>query len=260
MTPLNTYDVYQSLLSEVNIQQRGQVRPVADFEKWYNKISMELFRERVAAAELSQQLDDDLAPFKKVLNIIITPQPGYPNDLVRYPSDYEGFAGASILRQRDGGETRCNCEYPIYKDDGECLKIVDPDYAAMQARYAGESLIEAVVTKIDTQRWNSCLNHANKQPTLKNPKIVQDGTGFRIAPKGITSMVLTYYRTPRNAVFGYTLSPEDIVIYDPLTSVDLEWSSTLKGEIMARLKKIYAGHVGDGEIYQQAQNDLNQLS
>lgn len=259
MTNINTYEVYQALLSEVNIQQRGQVRPVSDFEKWYNKINMELFRERVAAAELSQQLDDDLSPFKKVINIIVTPQPGQPSDLVRYPSDYEGFASASILRQRDGGETRCNCEFPIYEDNGECLKIVDADYAEMQARYAGENLIEAVVTKIDTQRWSSCLNHPNKQPTLKNPKIVQDGTGFRIAPKGITSMVLTYYRTPRKAVFGYTLS-DDIVIYDPLTSVNLEWSNTLMGEFMARLKKIYAGHVGDGEIYQMAQNDLNQLS
>jgi hypothetical protein len=72
-------------------------------------------------------------------------------------------------------------------------------------------------------------------------------------------MLLTYYRTPRKSVFGYTLS-SDIVIYDPLTSVNLEWSSTLMGEFMARLKKIYGGHVGDGEIYQMAQSDLNQLS
>lgn len=260
MQQINTYEVYQALLSEVNIQQRGQVRPVADFQKWYNKINDELFRERVAAAELSQQLDDDLSPFKKVINIIVTPLPGQPYSLVRYPSDYEGFANASILRQRDTNETACDCELPIYEDDGQCLKIVDPDYAAMQMRYAGEQLIESVVTKIDTQRWNSCLQHSYKQPTLQSPKIVQDSSGFKIAPKAITSMVLTYYRTPRKAVFGYTLSPDDIVIYNPLTSVDLEWSSTLTGEFIARLKKIYAGHVGDGEIYQMAQNDLNQLS
>lgn len=259
MTNINTYDAYQALLSEVNIQQRGQVRPVADFEKWYNKINDELFRERVAAAELSQQLDDDLSPFKKVINIIVTPLPGQPYGLVRYPADYEGFANASILTQRVN-ETRCDCEYPIYKDDGECLKIVDPDYAAMQALYAGEQLIESVVTKIDTQRWNSCLQHSYKQPTLRSPKIVQDSTGFKLAPKGITSVVLTYYRTPRKARFGYTLSPEDIVIYDPATSVDLEWSSTLTGEFIARLSKIYGKHVGDGEIYQMSQNDLNQLS
>ncbi len=259
MTRINTYDVWQALISEVNIQQRGQVRPVSDFLRWYNKISEEMFREKVAAAELSQQLDDDLSPFKKSINVIVTPQAGQPSDLVRYPADYNGFADMRILRQKNTKMVACDCNLPTYEDDGKCLQIVDQDYAAMEARYLGMNLVEITVIKVDTQRWGAALNHATKGPTFESPKITQDKNGFRIAPKALTSVVLDYYTTPIPATFNYTISGEDIVIYDAATSVDLQWSNTLMGEFVARLKKIYATHVNAPEIYQMAQNDQDKL-
>lgn len=256
MTTINIYDLWQALMSEVNVQQNGQIRPVADFIPWLNKISDKLFRDRVATDELSQLYADDLKPFKMRANVSVVAQPGKPYDLVPYPTDYESFANMLILRQKDTSVCACDTSAPVYesKGGGKCEKVVDLDYAAMEARYLGMNLTEVTVEKIDTQRWGSCLGHITKQPTYKNPKTTQDSTGLFIAPKGLTTVVMDYYRAPVDGVFGYVIGAGDIVIYDPGTSIQLEWSKTMKDQFMTELKKIYAIHVGDSGTYSMSKD------
>jgi hypothetical protein len=98
------------------------------------------------------------------------------------------------------------------------------------------------------------MEHPTKGPTYNSPKATQSGSGFFIAPKGLTTVVLDYYRTPRQAIFGYTLGAGDIVIYDPSTSQQLEWSNNMQNLFMDELKKIYAIHVNDQSIYQMSKD------
>lgn len=255
MTTLNLYTLWQALMSEVNVQQNGQIRPVEDFIPWLIKSQNNLFRKRIATDETAQMYADDLIPFKKTYNIAITPLPGMPYDLARYPSDYEFFVNMRILRHKDSQECACDTQYPLIKQDGTCVGIKDPDYAEMEQRFMGANLVDVTVNKIETQRWPSCMTHVTKGPTFNEPKCTQATAGINIAPKGITSVILDYYRTPTVPVFAYTLGAGDIVVYDPVNSVQLEWGNTLWGEFMDELKKIYAAHVGDTTMYQMADKD-----
>jgi len=258
MTPINIFTIWQALMSEVNVQQGGQIRPVQDFQNWYNAVSLELFREKVAKAEINQMTDDDLSPFLLSMNISVGQVSGQRYGLVPYPANYEGFSNMRVLRPK--GATACACDgsLPIM-DKGKCVQVVDPDYAEMAARFAGTNLAEFTMNKVDNQAWGNCLQHDTKGPTFDSPKLTQYSSGFQVAPAGISIVVLDYYRLPRSAVFAYTVSNDDIVIYDSNNSVQLEWSSTLENEFLTRLKKKYALHVHDSETYQMAVNDKKEL-
>lgn len=259
MTPINIFDIWQKIMAEVNVQQGGQIRPQVDFQNWYNSISSEIFHEKIAKIELNQQIDDELSVFLVGVNAIVTGLPGLPYDKITLPSDYEGFANMKIIRQKEERTCFLKEGLPIIDGNGKCKQYDDPDYTTMRANFAGANLETKVVTKVDTQRWDSALSHTTKGPKYKNPKTMQIHGGFLIAPKGIQSVILEYYKTPRQAVFSYTIGTGDVVIYDPTGSVQLEWSNILENEFLTRLKKKYGIYVQDGAIYQAANEDKKQL-
>lgn len=259
MQPVNLFVLYTALLSEVNVQQGGQIRPVMDFIYWLNAISLELFREKVAQAEINQQNDDDLSPFLLSINIVVKQSSDAQQGLAPYPVDYAGFSNMRILRPKGSETCCCKKDTPFVTDKGKCIPVVDPDYAAMEAKFAGANLAQFTLNKIDNQKWGSCLEHPTKGPTFDYPKASQYQDGFHIAPAGISVVVLDYFRLPRNAVFAYTLGPQDNIQYDAANSVQLEWTADLQNEFLTRLKKKYAVHVRDTETYQMAIEDKKQL-
>lgn len=260
MTLIDIFKIYQALSSEVNVQQGGQIRPVEDFERWYNAVSLELFREKVAIATLNQQNDDDLSPFRVSVNIVVQQIAGQRFGRIAYPADYEAFSDLRMLRSKDENKCGCDTTLPIIDGSGKCLKVIDEDYAAMAAKYAATNLIETTVNKVDNSRWGSCLEHATKGPTFDKPKATQYKDGISIAPAGLSVVVLDYYRTPRSAVFAYTIGAGDIIIYDAANSIQLEWSAGLTNEFLTRLRKKYGVHVGDEKNYQMADNDKKEVS
>lgn len=260
MTVINIFDIWQKLMSEVNVQQSGLIRPQIDFENWYNAISNELFNLYIADAERSQQIDDALRPFLKIANVIIVPQTNLPYDLIPYPADYEGFANLKILRPQK--ENRCffDPQYPIIDGTGKSRKYEDPDFAQMNIQYATSTLTTNVITKIDTQRWDSCMEHPRKGPSFNAPKCMQYDSGFKVAPKNLQGAILEYYRTPRRAVFAYTIGAGDIVQYDATNSVQLEWSnSILENEFLPRLVKKYGKYIESQSMYQMGENDMKEM-
>lgn len=252
MTVLNLFDLWQSIMSEVNVQQGGNIRPQIDFQSWVNAISMELFHERAAAAELNDMIDDDLATFLLSAYTALISQPGQPWWLLPRPSNYAYFAGCKVLRQLPD-------KIAIVDGDGQCLQFNDKDYAALRQKFAGKNLIESTVKKLDEQRWESCLGHRFKKPTFQNPKMVQYSAGFKVAPAGIGGVVLDYYRLPKDCVFAYTIGTGDIIQYNAGASIQLEWGENLKNEFLTRLKKKYAIYVREEGLYGQAVNDKKEL-
>lgn len=259
MTTLNIFDIYQKVCSLANVQQGGQYRPVEDFTKDYNAVSSELFVDLIKQFQLDQVLTDQLMPFIKTYNINVTAQPGKTYDLVTVPSDYEYFASMRVIRQKDEHKCGYDSRYPIIDGDGTCTQVEDPDYAQMVANYAGANMEEKRIDLIDNGRWQSCLDSVRKGPTFDEPKCTQFDSGFKLAPKGLSSIVLDYFKTPRVAVFGYTIGTGDIIEYSSSGSTQLEWTNTVENEFITRLLKKYAIRVRSGEVYQMGQNEKNQL-
>lgn len=259
MTVINIFTLWQRLMTECNVQQGGQIRPVQDFTNWLNAVSDELFREKIASAALNQLLDDDLSPFLKSANVPVTTLTGQPFDLAILPTDYSNFANMKILRQKDSDKCCLKEDTDIIDGTGKSKMYDDPDFAQMRANFAGANLVETLVQLIDTQNWTACMGHDTKGPTYDNPKATLYNLGFKVAPKGMQIVVLDYYTTPVAAVFGYTIGTGDIVVYDVATSTQLQWASTLENEFLTRLKKKYALAVGDMQLYQAAENDKKTL-
>ncbi len=261
MTPLNLFTLYQAFSSEVNVQQGGQIRPVQDFIYWLNAVSMDMFRDYTASAELTQLNADTLAPFLQVVNIQVQQFAGNRFGFIPNPADYQAFSDMRILRPKGTDTCVMDKNAPLITDKGKCLQVVDPDYALMAKQFAGTNLVETPVNLVDSQRWGSCLEHFTKGPTFDKPKSTQVNSGFYIAPAGLSIVVLAYYKRPTQYVFGYTIDPTtDTIIYDPATSTQSEWSDGLTNEFLTRLRKKYGVHVGDEKQYQFAEKDKTEIT
>ncbi len=249
MTVLNVYDTWLALQQLVNVQQNGQVPPSV-FNTWYNEVSFMLHKRFGEEFQLNQVMSDLLSPFIIPVNVLGIAQAGQNWTLFRYPLDYQYFVNASILRQKAEETCFCNKELPIIDGDGKAKKYTDPDFAQMKISYAGANVEERQIHLIDASRWASCLNHTTKGASWDNPKATQFKGGFKVAPKGLTSIVLSYLKTPVQSVFNYTISADDILIYDPITSVQLEWSNQVLPLFLVELQKKYAAYVGSPEMFQ----------
>lgn len=264
MTTLDIFDIWQKLMSMANTQQQGFIRPDINFTNWYNSVSNELFTSLAMDFGKSYQLSDKLAPFLVTANVIVNPQPGLPYDLLTLPNNFEYFTSARVIRQRNEQRCMLSPEYPIVDGSGQFVQFVDPYFANVAQNYAANNIIEVDVKLVDNQRWGGYMQHVTKKPTWDSPKVTEIAsiTGnkmLKVAPKGIQSIVLDYLRTPRKAVFSYTIDSNDNIIYDSSGSVQLEWSNTLENEFLERLMKKYAVYVREMGVYQVSEQNLKNL-
>lgn len=250
--------MWQSTMSLCNVQQGGQIRPVTDFLSWYNSVNVDKFREKVGGFQLGQQVTDELNPFHTTVIVPLVKVPGRNYSVAALPANYEYLADVRIIAQKSEYVCGSIDRLPIIDGKGVAVPYTDPDYAAMISQFANMGVIEKTINMVDAQRWGACLDHKDKGPTVNNPKATQDATGIKVAPVGVAGIVLDYFRTPRNATFAYTIS-NDIVIYDPANSQQLEWTNVIRNEFLVELVKKYASFVGDNALYAQYDNNKSQL-
>ena len=250
--------MWQATMSLCDVQQGGQIRPVTDFLSWYNSVNVDKFREKAGAFQLGQQVTDELNPFHTTVIVPLAKVPGRNYGVARLPADYEYLIDVRVIVQK--AEYVCGSieRLPIIDGKGVAVSYTDPDYAQMITQFANMGVVEATINMVDAQRWGACLTHPDKAPTVNDPKGTQDGTGIKVAPVGVAGIVLDYFRTPQNATFAYTIS-NDIVIYDPANSQQLEWTNVIRNEFLVELVKKYASFVGDNALYAQYDNNKAQL-
>lgn len=259
MTTINNYTTWQALLQLVNVQQNGQIPPTV-FNMWYNEVNKEVFKELANLYQANQVMSDLLSPFSSISLLQVVSQSGQNFGLCKYPSDYQYFVGSNVLTQLQEDECFKNSDFPIIDDDGKAQRYTDPDYAQLAINYAGANTEEGQAQLVDSQRWASCLTHKTKGPTLAAPKILQFQGGFRVAPKGVASMVLYYLKTPKDSVFAYTVSNQDILIYDASNSTQLEWSDQVQPWFLAILVKKYGLYINSDSIMKMGDDLLTNIT
>ena len=242
-------------MQRVNVQQNGQIPPSV-FNTWYNEVSDWYFRYLAEQFQLSQIISDFLSPFIVPTNVLITDQRGQNFGIGKYPADYEFLLNLTLLRQLEENTCFANQDLPIIDGNGESKKYTDPDFAQMKINFAGANIEEKQLTLVDVQRWPACLNHITKGPTWKDPKATQYQGGFKVAPKGITTIVMTYLKTPVKSVFAFTISTDDIAIYDASGSTQLEWSEQVMPIFLAKLVTNYGLYVDDPNIVKMGEDML----
>ncbi len=106
-----------------------------------------------------------------------------------------------------------------------------------------------------------------------DPVTVTSPIGEQVAPRfirlyptaGYTGTV-TYFRKPVAPVFGYNVISGRVIVYDPATSVQLEWSANWHNAVLAKALSSIGINLSDQEIMGYAQlktesnfNNINML-
>ncbi len=256
---ISIFALYEQLKGAVNSHQGGHIRPY-DLIDWTHRVQMEIYNDRIEAFQKTQKIADEITPFLESVNVIVSNSSGQSWDLIGKPPGYENFASARIIKNKNGDS--CGIEGAKEYKDGEetkqeCKAYVDPDDLVLLQQNNGSQNIELPVQMVDNDRWSAISSHPRKKPTCSNPKITQYAGGFKMMPKNCaTSIVMDFFRLPVRPVFNYTIINQGLeneyYQFNPIGSVDLEWSQQLLPEILSKLIDKYSIFVGDSNLFQQS--------
>lgn len=232
--PIDTNYLYESFIANVNTFQGGFYPPASVFIKVVNNISNEMWEQKVNEAENNQKNQDELQPFLKTKNCIVS-NTNQTYGLFDNPADYGGYSSARIIVYQGktvGYEDCTTCGNKPEYDEEERYQMVQ--------RYL-DGIVEHDVKKINNSKWGSCISSVTKPPTLEKPKITQTTNGYKVAPRNVSVVLLDYYTRPVDATYDYTTVPGnpqtgsgDQIIYNP-NSIKLQWNSTVINEFLWNL-------------------------
>lgn len=85
---------------------------------------------------------------------------------------------------------------------------------------------------------------------------------FRLYPASAYNGTITYLRRPIAPVFGYTVISGRVIVYDPNTSVQLEWEETWQNAILVKALSSIGINLTDSEVtnYAQLKSESNYQS
>jgi len=163
------------------------------------------------AYQNSQMITDDIS------NFLFTVSVNRVGRWFPYPADYVLFSGAEYdqITNVNGGQPIVQSQYIEDVTDAE-KKFRKPN---------------AIIP-----------------PTMQYPIIAFEASGLNVFPVDIQTIRLTYIRKPLVPVFGYTIDPlTGDVIYDPATSVQLEYKEILHNDYANMILKYIGLNIRDAD-------------
>lgn len=201
---LNINDVSFFLDFVSNKYQSGSISP-AEKNSAFAIVNLDILNQKIGLPEeyqagypiprqgwqITQKMTDDLRLFVKKATITKG-----VNGFFAYPADYAAFSSAR--------------------------------YRWIQNNTSGNPSVEERWIEVVTDaELNLRLNSAIQPPDLRYPVMAYYDTGMIVYPTPVNQLELTYIRYPVQPVWGFTLSPNDEPIYDPTTSVQIEYPETM---------------------------------
>lgn len=122
------------------------------------------------------------------------------------------------------------------------------DYLLTDSMYTG------IYGKIKFVQQDYLANYLNSRisPVATNPIYLIEREGFRFYPNNIGQARVSYIKSPRTMVYGYTLDGNGLPVYNPATSVDPEWQELDLLEIISRALRMIGVNLQSGVITQYA--------
>lgn len=94
------------------------------------------------------------------------------------------------------------------------------------------------------------LSNPNRQPTKKNPFAVFYDSYIQFYPYDLQFVYFTYLKIPTTPYYAWTLGTDDVPVYDPSNSVQLEWREDDHIEIIRMILDKASVSIDDNEIQQ----------
>lgn len=249
---IDPFDLWNSFQSAVNTFQGGWYRPQTDFIQRCNDLSKKFWVDWTDEADKSQKAKDNLQPFFKSKNFIVSNEGVYGT--FKTCKDYGRFAAARIILH-DG---KCQPDYKVDGGKTEGGKSDGIEFKSQEeiTEEYYDSIEQVDIMLVDNIKWGAMNAHKTKKPTFEKPKMRQINGGFEVAPRKVSVVVLDYYREPKPATFLYTKAPGDVqtgagdqIIYDR-NSAPLEWPFSVRDEFLIGLGKSYGVFTRDQFVTQ----------
>lgn len=143
-----------------------------------------LFNTYYTKYQTSQRLDDALAPFKDSMSFSVL------TGLITNPADYQDMLAITTTVIDELNVTRTR---PV--------EVVTDDELAyrLNSQIDAPSLFTPIVVRVDNDNW-------------------------QLYPKVQHAGVMVYLAVPRTPVYSYTVMSGRVIVYDSLTSVQLQWN------------------------------------
>jgi hypothetical protein len=247
---ISVCQIYTDFKGANNTWQQGHFRP--------HNASLEIFNGLRKEWENNQVITDALRPF--FMRVQVPMDQVASGGLVAYPEGYASFSGLRYMTKEPFGPGKgvlckgidvldpVTCKYgPVTEED---------KLAEMQAE---KDLYERDITKVDSQRWGSVMEHEFIGPSMTNVYGTQDENGFRVVPKDIGPVILTFLALPVRPKFVYTTDDNHNIICDPNKCTNLLWGEEMLPDLMSRLKTKYGSFVSNAQKWAEGMKET-QLS
>lgn len=247
---INANEFWISLQNLGNFWRTGFLSP-SKANDYANQASLEIFNEKYLAYLQSNKIDDDLSPFHLSANLPVDVPVGFNYGLVTFPSDYNYYGVMrAFFTGKEGEMVSCGCP----TSDNKACDAKENLLQTPVSIYQIPIVKEVRVTKVSAGEWDSVLNHRTKYPTIDRPYCTEYKGGFKVAPRNLSIITFDYFKQPINFVFGYTALPSGYFQYDAATSVNFEWGSQVKNELIDRTLKLFSVQVKNPALFQAADN------
>lgn len=236
--------VLSAVLSQGNKDQNMAYPPTV-FTEHFRLATSFLMTEIAKMFPTSQSLIDLARPFLKTELIPVQ------NGIAKFPEAYRNFLSAAIFVTDD---YKSNCQVKKADEDcedDECIYVNDPLATTPQVEARNNidrQCISQAVRMVDIGQWDRLTRHQYKRPTLQKPiGCIFEGTGIKICPN-VGQIELRYLRQPKAYSFGYTMNLDDTFSFDPVTTVESEWTDNAIKPLVTAITKLYGVYTRDGEL------------
>lgn len=144
---------------------------------------------------------------------------------------------------------QANSFFFLYPEDYIRHSASEYDYVLNNNSCGGApSVTEQSIEPVTDEQKKFRKNNTIVNPTSEYPIISFEDGGFLIDPKSVTTFRLTYLRRPVKPVFGYTLDAAGNAIYNPATSVQLDYPEIMHNDYCAMIGKYIGINIRDEEV------------
>tara|TARA_R100000697_G_scaffold25983_1_gene34499 strand:+ start:6620 stop:7336 length:717 start_codon:yes stop_codon:yes gene_type:complete len=230
---ININELYRFVQFTSNKEQSGYIKP-SEFNLAVDRAQMQLFMERYGnpaeyqpgrpvprvAYQQTQKISDDLRPFIKKIY-----QPLNSGKFLW--SDIEDYMHLSSLRAR---------YYKVNNQTGQS-----------ELRHSGVKIV-------DDSELSNYLDSSIVNPTAEYPIAAIYNGYVQVYPDNLDGIDVTYLSRPRTPLWAFTVDTNTgMPDYDPVNSIDLNWSNELFNEIAIRVLSFVGVNLKDNTLSQYSE-------
>lgn len=213
---ISVNEIYQPVVSLAQKAQHGTIR-VADFNRYATMASQDLFNERLGSDRDFYKLGKGMAKTSAGM-------------------DKQVDQSLRVFYVPDSPLTVASGVATIPTDLEFVDKIV---YNQKPLKW------------VPNNKFEPYLNSTIDVPTVDYPIYTDLNTQIKVAPNAITPVLMSYYKTPANIVWNYTLVNERPV-FNPTGSTNFEWANVEKVQLIMRILGYIGITIREQELVQYA--------